>query len=62
MSVQDDGRMSPAPAGYPWPLGLIYHLCGRTELERWIAEPVGPMQLRDPLLLKLVFAAEVERR
>jgi PadR family transcriptional regulator, regulatory protein AphA len=33
---------------------------GRTELERWLAEPVGPMQLRDPLLLKLVFAANVE--
>ena len=33
---------------------------GRVELERWLAEPVGPMQLRDPLLLKLVFAAEVE--
>jgi len=31
---------------------------GRTELQAWLAAPVGPMQLRDPFLLKLVFAAE----
>ena len=32
---------------------------GRAELERWLAEPVEAPQLRDPLLLKLVFAAAV---
>jgi PadR family transcriptional regulator AphA len=31
---------------------------GRTELEEWLAAPVGPVQIRDPFLLKLVFAAE----
>lgn len=31
---------------------------GRAELEEWLAAPVGPVQLRDPFLLKLVFAAE----
>lgn len=32
---------------------------GRAELRRWLAEPVGPMQIRDPVLLKFVFAAEL---
>lgn len=31
---------------------------GRSELEQWLAAPVGPVQIRDPFLLKLVFAAE----
>lgn len=31
---------------------------GRSELQAWLAAPVGPVQLRDPFLLKLVFAAE----
>ncbi|HNU12146.1 MAG TPA: PadR family transcriptional regulator [Rubrivivax sp.] len=30
---------------------------GRSELQRWLASPMEPMQLRDPLLLRLVFAA-----
>lgn len=34
---------------------------GRAELERWLAEPVEAPQLRDPLLLKLVFAAAVDQ-
>jgi PadR family transcriptional regulator AphA len=42
------------------PARKVYALtpAGRAELRRWLAEPVGPPQLRDPLLLKLVFAGE----
>lgn len=38
----------------------VYRLtaAGHTELQEWLAAPVGPVQLRDPFLLKLVFAAE----
>lgn len=31
---------------------------GRNELRRWLREASPPMQLRDPLLLKLVFASQ----
>lgn len=31
---------------------------GHAELRAWLAAPVGPAQLRDPFLLKLVFAAD----
>jgi PadR family transcriptional regulator, regulatory protein AphA len=43
------------------PARKVYSLtdAGRTELARWLGEPVEPPQLRDPLLLKLVFAAEL---
>src|SRR5688500_16287905 len=43
------------------PARKVYALTdgGRLELRRWLEEPVGPMQLRDPLQLKLVFAADV---
>ena len=33
---------------------------GRAELQAWLKEPLPPLQLRHPLLLKLVFAAELE--
>ena len=33
---------------------------GREELRAWLNEPLQPMQLRHPLLLKLVFAASLE--
>jgi PadR family transcriptional regulator AphA len=33
---------------------------GRAELHAWLREPIEPAQLRDPVLLKLVFAAGVE--
>jgi hypothetical protein len=33
---------------------------GRAALLAWLHEPIAPSQLRDPLLLKLVFAAGVE--
>lgn len=32
---------------------------GRAELEGWLAEPLEPLELRHPLLLKLVFASEL---
>jgi PadR family transcriptional regulator AphA len=33
---------------------------GEAELEAWLREPLEPIQLRHPLLLKFVFAADVE--
>ena len=33
---------------------------GREVLHRWLREPLEPLQLRHPLLLKLVFSSEVE--
>jgi PadR family transcriptional regulator, regulatory protein AphA len=44
------------------PARKVYALtaAGRKELTRWLREPVEPAQLRDPLLLKLVFAADLE--
>lgn len=33
---------------------------GEAELEAWLRAPVEPMQLRHPLLLKFVFASELE--
>jgi DNA-binding PadR family transcriptional regulator len=33
---------------------------GRGELAAWLREPLEPLQLRHPLLLKLVFAAELD--
>jgi PadR family transcriptional regulator AphA len=33
---------------------------GRADLQAWLREPIAPAQLRDPLLLKLVFAADLE--
>lgn len=32
---------------------------GRTALDAWLAEPLEPLQLRHPLLLKVVFAADM---
>lgn len=41
---------------------LVYTLAvsGKRELDAWLMAPVEPEQLRHPLLLKLVFAADVE--
>lgn len=33
---------------------------GRAALQAWLREPLDPVQLRHPLLLKFVFASEVE--
>lgn len=43
------------------PARKVYALtdAGREELGHWLRAPVEPPQLRDPLLLKLVFAAEL---
>lgn len=40
----------------------VYKLsaAGRSALERWLREPLEPLQLRHPLLLKFVFSADVE--
>jgi PadR family transcriptional regulator, regulatory protein AphA len=35
---------------------------GKAELDAWLRTPVEPVQLRHPLLLKLVLAADVEPR
>jgi DNA-binding PadR family transcriptional regulator len=39
----------------------VYSLtpAGRADLTRWLREPLDPLTLRHPLLLKLVFAAEL---
>lgn len=49
-------------AGEGKPDRKIYTLtkAGEAELDAWLREPVEPMQLRHPLLLKLVLAAGVE--
>jgi DNA-binding PadR family transcriptional regulator len=43
---------------------VVYALSKRgiAALEDWLREPVEPVQLRHPLLLRLVFSAEVEPR
>lgn len=43
---------------------LVYALTeqGRGELDAWLRAPVEPLTLRHPLLLKLVFAADVDPR
>ncbi|HEX7034712.1 MAG TPA: PadR family transcriptional regulator [Pseudomonadales bacterium] len=40
----------------------VYRLskAGQAALQAWLREPLEPLQLRHPLLLKLVFAADVE--
>ena len=41
---------------------LVYALtkAGKGELDAWLRSPVAPLSLRHPLLLKLVFAAELD--
>lgn len=43
---------------------LVYSLSkrGEAELDAWLRTPVEPLHLRHPLLLKLVFAADLEPR
>ena len=43
------------------PSRKLYKLtrAGSSELARWLAAPVDPLQLRDPFLLKFVFAAQL---
>ncbi|MFT4295389.1 MAG: PadR family transcriptional regulator [Micropruina sp.] len=49
-------------AGDGKPDRIVYSLArrGEAELEAWLEAPVEPARMRHPLLLKLVFAAEVE--
>ena len=49
-------------AGDGKPDRKIYSLSksGETHLDAWLREPLEPLQLRHPLLLKLVFSADVE--
>ena len=44
------------------PSRKLYKLtrAGSLELSSWLAAPVEPLQLRDPFLLKFVFAAQLE--
>mgnify|MGYP001216132640 CR=1 FL=1 len=44
------------------PARKVYSLtaAGRTALKEWLAGPLEPVQLRDPMQLRLVFAAEVD--
>jgi PadR family transcriptional regulator AphA len=48
-------------AGRGRPDRKVYELtpAGRRELAQWLEEPLEPLQLRHPLLLKLVFASEL---
>lgn len=41
---------------------LVYALtkAGKSELDAWLRSPVEPVTLRHPLLLKLVFAADLD--
>ena len=62
-ALEKDGAVtSEREAGDGKPDRLIYALSkkGKNELDAWLRAPVEPPQLRHPLLLKFVFAAEVE--
>lgn len=62
-ALERDGRVaSHAEAGDGKPGRKVYGLTesGRGELDAWLRAPLEPIQLRHPLLLKLVFAADVE--
>lgn len=61
-ALEADGLVvSRREAGDGKPDKKIYALtaAGRLALDTWLQEPLEPMQLRHPLLLKLVFAADV---
>src|SRR6478736_5605374 len=58
-----DGRaLVEREAGDGKPDRKVYRLTkeGEAELDLWLRAPVEPLQLRHPLLLKFVFAADVE--
>src|SRR5690349_17967682 len=62
-ALERDGAVrAETVAGEGKPDRKIYSLTaeGRRELASWLEEPLEPMQLRHPMLLKLVFAAELE--
>lgn len=62
-ALERDGLVvSEREAGEGKPDRLVYSLSKRgvAELDAWLEAPVEPAPLRHPLLLKLVFAAEVK--
>ncbi|MGN6110506.1 MAG: PadR family transcriptional regulator [Kofleriaceae bacterium] len=62
-ALTDEGKVEvQREVGDGKPDRKIYRLTetGEAELEAWLCAPVEPLQLRHPLLLKFVFAAEVE--
>lgn len=62
-ALERDGRIvGEREAGDGKPDRLVYALSkrGEAELDAWLEAPVDPVHLRHPLLLKLVFAAEVK--
>jgi DNA-binding PadR family transcriptional regulator len=64
-ALTKDGKVQvQQQAGDGKPDRKIYRLtkAGEEELDQWLQEPIEPLQLRHALLLKFVFAAEVEPR
>jgi PadR family transcriptional regulator AphA len=62
-ALEGDGLVSATSVpGEGKPDKKVYALtkAGRAELARWLEEPLDPLVLRHPLLLKLVFASELE--
>ncbi len=62
-ALEEDGLVaSEREPGDGKPDRRVYALTarGRDELDTWLRAPVEPVHLRHPLLLKLVFAAELE--
>lgn len=61
--LEKDGMVvSQREPGEGKPDSRVYSLSlqGKTELDAWLREPVEPVQLRHPLLLKFVFASELK--
>ena len=61
-ALTQDGKVQvQREAGDGKPDRKVYSLtqAGEAELEAWLLAPVEPLQLRHPLLLKFVFAADV---
>ena len=64
-ALTKDGKVQvQQEAGEGKPDRKVYRLtrAGEAELEEWLQAPIEPLQLRHPLLLKFVFAAELEPR
>ena len=62
-ALERDGSVtSEREEGEGRPASRAYRLSekGRAELEGWLRAPVEPLQLRHPLLLKFVFAADLD--
>lgn len=53
-------RREPGEEGRPDRKVYALSEAGRAALDAWLREPLEPLQLRHPLLLKFVFSADVE--